>query len=486
MDKTLPKRRFPEGYKINPTTLAAGKYGTKEMVETWGQERTFDYILKVQGQGARTLSRLHADILAGDVAEEIVSKANLNYINPDRIREIEEKTGHDMIAINRSLEESVSDAAKPHIGELKTSADGTQPSRALQLRSSLEVVADSVENLRDIAIEKSLKWIDKPHMDVTHGYDALPTVAGRPLSHYVEMLQSGLNVLKFFYNTSIMGKWGDATGNHHSATAAGVDGIKLQEEYCKDLGIGHMDASAQVPGLEFEMDVVYALQRLTQTMSNMAKYIAWGRSDDVNIFINDSPKKKKGSSAMPHKDAKNGNPDVEEQITSIRNYMMGVMTVAQANCEMQYARNLTASANMRICLDASFKTVDHGIRNLADTLYWIKLRETRAKERVLRSHGVVTSQQVMTYLTDPRKTNSPMPRSEAHDLMGRLATQAWELQRNFTDIVLGEPQVTSRLDESTIRQITDPLTYIGQSKEIVALIGNKYYKKKTLGKVNEI
>lgn len=82
-----------------------------------------------------------------------------------------------------------------------------------------------------------------------------------------------------------------------------------------------MIAPAQVPGLEFEADVFYALSRLTETIGNIARYIANGRSDDVNIFINGDPKRKKGSSAMPQKDAKGGNPTAEEQSMSNTNYM---------------------------------------------------------------------------------------------------------------------------------------------------------------------
>ena len=480
MEETKPKLRFPEGYKLDPATLAAGRYGTKEMVDIWGPDKTFEYSLKVQGQAALTLSRLHPDVIKQQLAEEIAKNASLQRINQNRIRELEDKTGHDVIAINTALEEAVSMEAATYINKAKTSADTTQPAKALQIKSSLEVIADSVENLRDILIEKSLQWKGVPFMDVTHLYDALPTLAGRPFAHYSEMLQSGLNFLRFVYDNSIMGKWADATGNHHSAKALGIDGVLLQREYCKDLGISCMDAPAQVPGLEFEADVFYVMSRLGETMNNIAKFISFGRSDDVNIFINASPKKQKGSSAMPHKDAKNGNPDAEEQFMSVRNYLIGNLTTAMINCEMPYARNLSASSNSRINFEDGFKFLDHGIRRLANIAYWLELREDISKERVLRSYGVVTSQQVMTYLTDQRMTTNPMKRSEAHDLMGRLATYAWDSKTPFVNVVLANEDVTSRLSDQTIREITDPLKYIGESRMIIAIIADKYHKNKTL------
>ncbi|MBU2634053.1 MAG: hypothetical protein KJ674_02305 [Nanoarchaeota archaeon] len=479
-EKTKPRPRFPKDYKVDSSTLAAERYGTSDMGVIWGSENTFEYSLKVQGQAALTLSRLHPEIVPPNLAQEIAEKANLKNIDPNRIIELEEKTSHDVIAINTALEEIVSREAGTHLNKGKTSADTTQPARALQLKDSLEVIAESTENLRDILIEKSIEWINIPHMDTSHLYDALPTLAGRPLTHYVEMLQSNLNFLKFVYENSIIGKWGDATGNHHSAFALGIDGINLQREYCSDLGIGFMDASAQIPGLEFEADIFFSMARLGETMNNIAKYIAWGRSDDVNIFVNTNPKKKKGSSAMPHKDAKNGNPTAEEQVMSVRNYLMGNMTTALANCDIPYTRNLAASSNSRINLEDGFKFLDHGIRRLASISYWIGLNEDRCKERVLRSFGVVTSQQVMTYLTDHRRVSNPMTRSEAHDLMGELATYAWNEKIQFIDVLLKNSEVTSRIEENVLRKITNPLNYVGQSKEIIEKVAGKYYQSKTL------
>jgi adenylosuccinate lyase len=480
MGDTKPKLRFPEGYEVDTTKLTAGRYGTLEMVDIWGAEKTFEYCLKVQGQAALTLSRLHPDILPPHLAEEINEKASLKYIAPKRIIELEDQTGHDIIAINKSCEEVVSREAGAHINKAKTSADTTQPAKALQLKASLEVMIDTIENLRDIVIEKAVEWSDIPHMDTSHLYDALPTVAGRPLAHYAEMLQSNLNVLKFFYNGSIKGKWGDATGNHHSADALGIDGIKLQEEYCKDLGIGHMIAPAQIPGLEFEADIIYALERTSETVNNLCKYIAWGKSDDVFIFVNGSPKKRKGSAAMPHKDVHGGNPTAEEQFMSERNDMLGNIVTALANCEFPYARNLAASANSRIRYETGFKFMDHCMRRISNVVYWLKPRVERCEERVLRSYGAVTSQQVMTYLTDSRKVSDPMTRSEAHDLMGKLATRAWESQTPLYDVAVENEEVNTRIDPTTLAVITDPLKYIGASKDIITKVADECYQKKTL------
>lgn len=484
--KTKPKPLWPSGVVPDARELAHGRYGTDDTVRIWGPEKTFQYSLRTNGVGMRVLSVQRPDLLHPEIAREIEQKTGIDdktgaaYVSPERIRALEADTGHDIIAITRALEEQVSEAAKPHVGDLRTSADTTQTARALQFKESLEVIADSVENLRDITIEKACLWKDVLWVDTTHLLDALPGVAGRAFAHYAEMLQSGLEFLWFVYQNSIKGKWADATGNHHSAKLRGIDGVAFEDAYCKELGIGHMVAPAQIPGLEFEADVMYVLVRISETLNNLARYVTWGKSSDANVFKDINPKKRKGSSAMPHKDAVGGNPDTEEQDASWRNLLQGYMSTALANCEFPYARALYGSASGRIIFDDAFKALDQGIRRLASAVYYLEIDLVRSEERVFRTYGIVTAQVVLNYLTDRRLVDKPLARSVAHDIIGELATQAWREKKPFADMLLGDVRVTSRLTEEQIREATNPLRYTGESQRIIELVAKKCYGKKTI------
>ncbi|MDI6806277.1 MAG: lyase family protein [Candidatus Aenigmarchaeota archaeon] len=480
MKKTLPKPLGISIAKTDPALLAHGRYGTDDMIKIWGPERTYQFSLDAQASAVATMSELYPEIVPPAHAKEITEKANLNVIEAARIRELEEKTGHDVMAINTSLEEKVSKEARSHIGKARTSADTVETAKALQLKNSIEVVVDSLENLRDITLEKGMEWMDKIHMDETHWYDALPTFAGRPFMFYGEMLQSNLDWFAFVYKNSLKGKWADATGSHHSATDLGIDGIKLQEEYCKKLSIGYMIAPAQIPGREFVTDIIYVMARSAETMQNLAFYIAWGFGDDVNIFKDTNPKKRKGSSAMPHKDIKGGNRTIEEQTESFANYMRGAMQTSLSSCKFRYARDLSGSASDRIILEDMFKWGDFVIRRLAEVVYYLDLNEDRCIERVRRAYGVVTSERVLTYLTDHRKTQFPMAREEAHNLVSELATKAYNEKREFGDVLLESPDVVSRLSTETIRMITNPMNYTGQSREIIEKVFNAYHGRKVL------
>jgi len=65
-------------------------------------------------------------------------------------------------------------------------------------------------------------------------------------------------------------------------------------------------------------------------------------------------------------------------------------------------------------------------------------------------------------------------------LMGELATYAWETKTPFVNVLLKNNEVTSRLNSNIIKEITDPLKYVGESKNIVTTVFKKYHQIKTL------
>ncbi|MGC9310900.1 MAG: lyase family protein, partial [Candidatus Aenigmatarchaeota archaeon] len=377
--ETLPKPH-PNPSNLERIGLVAQRYGTPEMAEIWVDEGTFEYILKSQSAAVSTMSKLYPSNVPPEHAEELAASANLTVIDPQRIRVLEDETGHDMIAINTAWGEKVGNLAGANINKARTSADSTETAKALQIKASLEIIIDSLENLRDVTLEKSMAWRHIPHMDTTHLYDALPTVLGRPLAYFGEVIQSNLNRLGYVYNNCIVGKWADATGNHHSAKSLGMDGIALQEAYCKDLGIGHMMAPAQIPAREYLTAIISEMAINAETMRDFAKFIRQHRSDDTGVFK--VPRKNKGSSAMPHKDEKGGNPSLEEQTESYSNVTRGALTTSLSSCTFDYARDLTGSASDRIILPEVFVFGDYVIRRLAGRVYSLQPVEDRCMERV--------------------------------------------------------------------------------------------------------
>jgi len=482
MSKTEPRGRGIDEVKDAPRLLE-GRYGTKEMCDIWGTDAdTYLAIMNAQVAGLDTINEMHPGRLPEKYVDTLRRTANFDHINAEDVRREEARTNHDVIAVNNTWGKAAEEAetgASSIINFMRTSADSTETAKAMRCKKSFEVLAGSVENLRDILLERSMEWIDAPHIDQTHLYDALPTVAGRPFSHYAEMLQSDLDAIRFFHGFSLIAKWAGETGNHHNAVAGGIDGMELQEEYARKLGLNSMTAPAQIPGREFNADIMYALARTSGTLANIGNYVSTNRGSDPALYKYMNPKKAKGSSGMPHKDLFGGNPTAEEQAQALLHELAGKMVTAIETIKMDYARNLDGSASDRLDVGPAFKFTDHVTRRLAEVVYWLELDRARSLDRLNRTYGVVTSSQVLTYLTDPMRTSSPMPRKKAHDMLGELATQAYLDKRPFFDVLTKRPEVTERIDADTLKMITDPIKYIGQSREIIERNYARFYRTRT-------
>ena len=70
------------------------------------------------------------------------------------------------------------------------------------------------------------------------------------------------------------------------------------------------------------------------------------------------------------------------------------------------------------------------------------------------------------------------------NLVAELATKAWNEKLQFIDVLFENGAVASRVSIETLNELTDPLKYIGQSKEIIQEVARLYHKKKTFEEVH--
>src|SRR5665811_1989664 len=73
-------------------------------------------------------------------AIEITKKADLNFVQPERVKEIEDETKHDIMAMVRSLSEQCSGEAGRYVHLGATSNDIVDTASAIQISQSLNIV----------------------------------------------------------------------------------------------------------------------------------------------------------------------------------------------------------------------------------------------------------------------------------------------------------------------------------------------------------
>src|SRR6185503_2280351 len=154
----------------------------------------------------------------------------------------------------------------------------------------------------------------------------------------------------------------------------------------------------------------------------------------------------KGSSAMPHK----RNPKVAERICGLARVVRANSLVGLENVPLWHERDISQSSAERIVIPDSFLALDY----MLDRFAWIVEGLVVYPERMLRnieaSHGLVFSHRLLLALV-----GAGLDRGEAYRVVQRHAMQAWDEERDFHELVLVDPAISSRLDASALEGVFD-------------------------------
>ncbi len=124
-----------------------GRYGSEELRGVWEKESELEKMLEVEA--ALAMSEAEVGLIPMDAAEEIYEKASLDYVDLDRVKEIEAEIHHDIMAVVKGLSEQCEDGAGEYVHLGATSNDIKDTTRALQIRESLEIIEDKLVGLED-------------------------------------------------------------------------------------------------------------------------------------------------------------------------------------------------------------------------------------------------------------------------------------------------------------------------------------------------
>ena len=136
-----------------------GRYGTKEMMDIFSEQKKVDYQLEIEGAAA--ISQSEIGMISKAVGKEIHRAATSGKITAKRIKQLEAKSDHDTAALVESLSEKCSKNARPWIHYGLTSNDLVDTSNSMQMRDALQIIEPKVARMASILAKKGSKaWKD--------------------------------------------------------------------------------------------------------------------------------------------------------------------------------------------------------------------------------------------------------------------------------------------------------------------------------------
>ena len=421
------------------------RYGSREMREIFEEETRLQLMLDVEA----ALSRAHADLnhIPKEAAEEISKKANTRIVKIERVKEIEEETKHDIMAMVKALAEKCKYGGYVHLGA--TSNDINDTATALQFKMALNIVLKDLEELKEILKRLTEENIDRVCIGRTHGQHSIPTTYGMKFGIFLDETKRNIERIKRA-KENIRGKMSGAVGT----MASFDDGINIQKLVGKYLNIKMAEISNQIVQRDIYAEIICSLAILASTLDKIALEIRNLQRTEIMEIAEAFGKKQVGSSTMPHK----RNPITSEKICGLARVIYSNVFPALLNNPLWHERDLTNSSCERVIIPETFVLIDEMLKGMKKTLENIVFYPENIEKNLELLKGRNMAEAVMIKLV--KKGHD---RQKAHELLRIIAQKKGDFKENL----IKNETVRKYLNEREIEEALNPERYIGSAVEIV-------------------
>ena len=229
---------------------------------------------------------------------------NFNHQDASRIKEIEEKTNHDVKAVEYFIKEKFKEL---NINEFKefihfglTSQDINNTAVPLSVKEFINsVYVKELKSIVSILKSKSDEWEKVSLLARTHGQAASPTRMGKEINVFVERIDEQLKLLN---NIPFSAKFGGATGNFnaHHVAYKNIDWKEFADRFINDVfEMKRQQTTTQIEHYDHLAALMHNMCRINTILIDLCKDI-WTYIS-LNYFNQKIKEGEVGSSAMPHK-----------------------------------------------------------------------------------------------------------------------------------------------------------------------------------------
>jgi len=415
------------------------RYARAEMKDIFSEENKFKKWLDVE------LAVVKARMQLGEVPEEAYQKiANKASFDVDRIKEIEKKTRHDMLAFIETVNEKLGNEAK-YIHEGITSNDIKDTGLALQLSEALDLILKDLKKLKKSIKDKAIAHKKTVMIGRTNGIHAEPITFGLKLAVWFKEIERQQKRLQQLKEIIKVGQISGAVGTYATINS------KVEKLVMEELNLETAMITNQILQRDRHADLMSKLSLTASSLEKFATEIRNLQRTDILEVEENFSKGQKGSSAMPHKK----NPIVTERISGLARVIRGNLIPAFENINLWHERDLTHSSVERIILPDSFILLDYMIIKFKDVLDNLKVNEETMKMNMNKTNGLIYSQEVMLALID-----KGLKREKAYDLVQRNALKSWDNNESFQKKIENDGEVMTYLNKEELNDIFDYENFI--------------------------
>ena len=402
------------------------RYSRPAMAGVWSEQRKLERWLEVE------LAALDAWADVGRVPPEAADaiRSRAEAPSPERVREIEERTQHDVAAFVDAVAEGLGEEGRwLHYG--LTSSDVLDTALSLQIQEAGRLILAGLARTFDAVVTRADEHRGTIAIGRTHGVHAEPTTFGLKLAGWAfELDRDRVRVERALEGLRV-GKLSGAVGTY-SATDPEVERLA-----CERLGLEPAPSSTQIIQRDRHAELLSALAVVASSIDTFALEIRHLARTEVREVQEPFGKGQKGSSAMPHK----RNPIVSERLCGLARVVRGAALVGLENVALWHERDISHSSAERVVVPDAFLALDYMLDRFAWLVEGLVVFPERMRRNLEQSHFLFFSQRVLLALVE-----SGLARDEAYRLVQRASMRAWEEEQDFRELVRADSEIAGRID----------------------------------------
>ena len=410
------------------------RYSLPGMRDIWTEQSKLGNWMKIEILACEAMSEL--GLVPSEAVALIKAKASFD---AERVKEIEKRTRHDVVAFLDNLAENIGDASRfLHLG--MTSSDILDTGLALQMRDAADILIEDTSRLLSILKTRALEFRGTVMMGRTHGVHAEPITFGHKLAVWAFETRRNLDRLKRAKDTASYGKISGAVG-----TYASLDPF-VERYVCEHLGLKPAEASTQILQRDRHAEYMSALAIAASSLEKFATEIRALQKTECMEAEEPFREGQTGSSAMPHK----RNPIICERVCGLARVIRGNAAVALQDMALWHERDISHSSAERVILPDSTILLDYMSNKFMEVLEGLVVYPSKMEQNMGITGGLIFSEKVLLALVDKGVT-----RQEAYKMVQGNAMKAVAGEGEFQGNLLNDGDVGRYLTPEEIQGCFD-------------------------------
>lgn len=410
------------------------RYTLPKMARIWQEENKFKKMLQIEILACEALAQL--GLIPKDALKTIKKRA---HINVERIKEIEEKTRHDVVAFIVNISEYVGEDAKYiHMG--LTSSDVLDTALSCMMQEAADILINDLKVLARSLRIKARKHKRVVMMGRSHGVHAEPITFGLKMALFYDEARRNIHRMEEARRIISVAKISGAVGTYANINP------KVEAYVAKKLNLAAANISTQVLQRDRHAEFMTTIAIIGASLEKIATEIRHLHRTEVGEAEEYFSSTQKGSSAMPHKK----NPIVCERLCGLARILRGNALTAIENIPLWHERDISHSSVERVTVPDSTILLDYMLNKSAELIDKLVVKEKRMMENLNKNRGIIFSQRIMLELIKKGLT-----RTDAYDIVQRCAMTAQNDGVNFKIVLINDKKLRKHMGMTEIEGCFD-------------------------------